>query len=34
VHIVGNAIEIVITKSGPVDDSGERRTTTIEAIRP
>jgi hypothetical protein len=34
IHIAKNTITIVTTRSGPADDSGARRTTTIEAIRP
>jgi hypothetical protein len=34
VSIAGNKITIVTTRSGPTDDSGKRRTTTVEAARP
>lgn len=29
-----NSIKIVMTRSGPADESGQRRTMTIEATRP
>ena len=34
ISVVKNTITIVTTREGPADDSGERRTTTIEATRP
>jgi hypothetical protein len=34
VSIAGNAIRIITTRTGPADDSGERRTSTITAERP
>jgi len=34
ISIAKNAIRVVTTRSGPADDSGERRTTTYEAKRP
>jgi hypothetical protein len=34
VSLAKNSIRVVTTRSGPADDSGARRTTTIEATRP
>ena len=34
ISVEKNTITIVTTRKGPADDSGERRTTTIEATRP
>jgi hypothetical protein len=34
VSIAKNSIVVVTTRTGPADDSGVRRTTTIEAVRP
>ena len=34
ISVEKNTIAIVTTRKGPADDSGERRTTTIEATRP
>jgi hypothetical protein len=34
IHVARNTVMIVTTRSGPADDSGAWRTTTIEAARP
>ncbi len=34
VRISGNRLDIVTTRSGPADDSGKERTTSVEAVRP